>query len=157
MPSARLSVKAWAALVFGLAIVAGCASTPQATRERDAEAKEFATHPATAAIYIYRSPFDQPEGGSVLYLDQRLIGSTLRGGFFLVHAQPGERWLHGFGHDQGQLAMEVRPGETYFVALNLVGSTSHFVLKPAAVGRSELLACCLLLENWAPGQRPLLR
>jgi len=153
----RVPVKACAIRVLGLAWLAGCASTPQATPERDAEAKGFATHPATAAVYVYRGPVDPPDGDSLLYLDHRLVGSTLPGGYFLIHAQPGKRWLHGTGHDQGRLAVDVRPGEIYFVAVSVSAGTSHFFLQPAAVGRSELLACCVLLENWAPGQRPLLR
>jgi hypothetical protein len=144
-------------LVFGLAFLAGCASTPQATRERDAETKTFITHPATAAIYVYRSPFDRPDSDSVLYLDRRLVGSTLPGGFFRVDAQPGKRVLHGLGYDQGTREIEVRPGQIYFVFLRVVEGTSSFVPKPAEVGRAELLDCCVLLENWAPGQRPLLR
>ena len=52
--------------------VAGCASTPQATVERDAEAKTFVAHPATAAIYVYRNPLDRRDSDSVLYLDRRM-------------------------------------------------------------------------------------
>ncbi|MBI3917799.1 MAG: DUF2846 domain-containing protein [Betaproteobacteria bacterium] len=145
------------ALLVALGLLAGCASTPQGTRERDAEAKEFVTHPATAAIYVYRSPLDQPGADTVLYVDHRLIGSTLPGGFFRVDANPGKRRLHGIAHDQGVLEIEVRPGDIYFVALTVLDGTSHYVARPAAIGRAELLDCCVLLENWAPGQRPLLR
>ena len=142
---------------IALALLAGCASTPQATRERDAEAKEFVTHPATAAIYIYRGTLDPPVEESVLYVDQRVIGSTLPGGFFRVDVNPGQRRLHGTGSDQGNLHIEVRPGEIYFVALTVVDGTSRFAIRPPGIGRTELLDCCVLLENWAPGQRPLLR
>ena len=137
--------------------VAGCASTPQATVERDAEAKTFVAHPATAAIYVYRNPLDRRDSDSVLYLDRRLIGSTVPGGFFRIETPPGKRVLHGLGFDQGALEIQVRPGEIYFVSLSVVEGTSGFTPKPAAVGRAELLACCVLLESWAPGQRPLLR
>jgi hypothetical protein len=140
-----------------LALLGGCASTPQATRERDAEAKEFMTHPATAAIYVYRSPLDPPDADSVLYVDQRVIGATLPGGFFRVDVNPGKRRLHGIGYDLGTIEIEVRPGEVYFVALTVLDGTSRFLARPAAIGRAELLNCCVLLENWAPGQRPLLR
>ena len=152
-PTAPLRRVLWLALGF----IAGCASTPQATRERDAEAKEFITHPATAAIYVYRSTLDPPVEESVLYVDQRVIGSTLPGGFFRVDVNPGKRRLHGFGYDPGTLDIEVRPGEIHFVALTVVDGISRFVIRPPAIGRAELLDCCVLLENWAPGQRPLLR
>jgi hypothetical protein len=145
------------ALLIALGLLAGCASTPQATRERDAEAKEFVTHPATAAIYVYRSPLDQPGSDTVLYVDHRLIGSILRGGYFRVDVNPGKRRLRGIAHDQGVLDIEVRPGGIYFIALAVLDGTSRYVARPAAIGRVELLDCCVLLENWAPGQRPLLR
>jgi hypothetical protein len=137
--------------------VAGCASTPQATLERDAEAKAFVTHPGTAAIYVYRNPLDRRDSDSVLYLDRRLIGATLPGGFFRIDAQPGKRVLRGLAFDQGTLEIDARPGEIYFVALSVLDGTSSFTPKSAAVGGAELLACCVLLENWAPRQRPLLR
>lgn len=140
-----------------IACVGGCASTPQASRERDVEAKQFMTHPATGAIYVYRSQLDRLDVESILYVDQRLIGSTLPGGYYRVDAQPGKRVLHGMGHDQGSLVIDVRPGGIYFVFLRVLEGRSHFEPKPETVGRAELLACCVLLENWEPGQRPLLR
>lgn len=140
-----------------LACLAGCASTPQASRERDAEAKAFITHPSTAAIYVYRTPVDSPGGDSILFLDQRIVGATLPGGFFRIDAQPGKRVLRGIGYDQGKLEVEARAGEIYFVALRVMKGNSHFVPRPPDIGRAELLACCVLIENWAPGQRPLLR
>jgi hypothetical protein len=144
-------------VLVAIACLTGCASTPQASRERDAEAKAFIAHPATAAIYIYRSTLDVPTDESVLYVDQRVVGATLPGGFFRVDVRPGKRRLHGFGFDQGNLDLDVSAGELYFVALTVIDGTSYFTARPAAIGRAELLACCVLLENWAPGQRPLLR
>lgn len=155
--AARLFVPYRPTLLLVVAILAGCASTPQASRERDAEAKAFISHPATAALYIYRGALESLDEESVLYVDQRIIGSTLAGGFFRVDVNPGKRRLHGAVHDQGMLDIEVRPGEIYFVALTVVDGTSRFLAKPASIGHAELLACCVLLENWAPGQRPLLR
>lgn len=141
-----------------LAVLAfGCASTPQATHERDAEAKEFVTHPATGAIYVYRHALDRLRPDSVLFADRRIVGATLPGGFFRIDLNPGKRVLHGTGHDTGSLEIDVRPGQVYFVFLRVVEGTSYFLLRPEAVGRAELLRCCVLLENWAPGQRPLLR
>lgn len=41
-----------AALALG-----GCASTPEATSERDAEAKRFIVHPTASTLYVYRDDF----------------------------------------------------------------------------------------------------
>lgn len=145
------------ALIVSLALLAGCASTPEASRERDADAKQFISHPATAAIYVYRNDSNILDDGTVLYVDHRLIGATLPRTYFRIDAQPGKHVLHGLGHDAGQLEIDVRPGELYFVLLKVLGGTSRFARRDAVTGRRELLACCAMLENWAPGQRPLLR
>lgn len=155
LQSARI-VRA-ALLVSLLALATGCTSTPQASADRDAAAKAFVTHPATAAIYIYRIPGSGVKGDSVLYVNGRLIGSTLPGGFFRVDARPGMQVLNGVAHDSGRIEFEARAGEIRFVALEVVAGISHFSPRDAQSGRRELLDCCVLLENWAPGQRPLLR
>ena len=157
VPRLSLTARAGGILTCALALLAGCASTPQATRERDAAAKEFVAHPATAAVYVYRDALDPPGTDSLLFADRRLIGSTLPGGFFRIDLNPGKRVLRGLGYDQGALELDLHPGEIYFVSLRVVEGTSYFVARPAPIGRVELLACCVLLENWAPGQRPLLR
>lgn len=142
--------------VLGLiAGLAGCASTPQASAERDADAKRFGSAPATAAVYIYRN--DTADEDSVLWVDGRLIGSTVRGTYFRVHLEPGRHVLTGMAADNGRLALETRPGVVYFVSLKVVGGRSHFQLVPGETAKKVVANCCNLLENWAPGQRPLLR
>lgn len=137
-------------------LLAACASTPQASRERDAEGKEFLTHPQAATLYVYRSPFNNTED-SVLYVDRRLIGATLPGAYFRINAVPGTHTLHGNGLDLGDITIETRPGQLYFIELAVIAGHSHFRLVPQELGRKTLTTCCALLENWAPGQRPLLR
>lgn len=155
----RLLRTQFIAILAALVLVAGCASTPQATSERDADAKQFVSHPATAAIYVYRYPWRGADGedDTVLYVNDRLIGATLPGGFFRIDARPGRQQLNGLGHDTGHIEFDARPGEIHFVSLAVVGGTSHFRWMEPTTGRRELLACCVLIENWAPGQRPLLR
>jgi hypothetical protein len=140
-------------------VLGGCASVPQASDARDAEAKQFNTHPGSAAIYVYRSDFgyDSTPAESTLWMDNRLIGSTLPRTFFRLEARPGRRVLHGDGHDSGQLALDVKADELYFVSLNVSGGVSRFVLVSAETGKLDVLRCCAMMENWAPGQRPLLR
>jgi hypothetical protein len=146
------------ALVAALT-VGGCTSVPQASAERDAEARQFNTHPATAAIYVYRSDPGGTEqvADSVLWMDSRLIGTTLPRSYCRLDVRPGRRVLHGAGHDTGRLALDASAGEIYFVALNVAGGISYFRQVPVETGKREMLHCCTMMENWAPGQRPLLR
>lgn len=139
-------------------LIAGCASTPQASRERDAEAKQFTSHPNASTLYVYRDDFGGPFAeDSTLFVNGRLIGATLPKTFFRLNLRPGNHVLQGLGVDNGRLTISTRPGESYFVSLKVIGDQSHFAVVNPEIGRKTLAACCALLENWAPGQRPLLR
>jgi hypothetical protein len=158
--SRQFSCCARAVLAFALLALAGCASTPQAAPDHDAEAKQFLAHPNATAIYVFRSDFSSgdPElADTVLYIDQRLIGATLPKTYFRVDVRPGTHVLHGIGYDSGSLKIDTRYGELYFVSLDVIGGKSRFALVSAEAGKRTIGACCALLENWAPGQRPLLR
>jgi hypothetical protein len=149
-----------AGLAAAALALAACTSVPQASPERDAEVKQFLTHPNAAALYIYRPDFPSGEiewTDSVLWVDDRLIGSTLPRTYFRLDLRQGKHVLRGDGPDLGRLALDTGTGEIYFVRLNVIGSTSHFALVPPETGKMEVLRCCVLMENWAPGQRPLLR
>lgn len=143
--------------VLLLAVLGGCASTPQASRQRDAQAKQFISHPATSAIYVYRTDTYVEEADTTLYIDGRLIGSTLQRSFFRVDVNPGVHRLNGMGPDQGSLTIETRPDQVYYVELSVLGGDSHFSVVAPHIAQAGLIACCMLMENWAPGQRPLLR
>ena len=149
-------IAGWCA-VAALAFAAGCASTPQASPQQDALAKEFLSHPNAATIYVYRSEFNYLDSDSVLYLDGRLIGATLPGAYFRVDTTPGRHVLHGVGVDIGSIAIDARPGQVYFVSLDVIAGHSHFRQVADQTGRERVRACCALLENWGPFQRPLFR
>ena len=143
------------AVVALAGLIAACTSTPEASHERDAEAKAFGSHPATATLYVYRT--DTSIDDSVLWVDGRLIGSTLPYTFFRIHLDPGDHVLTGMAADNGRLKLETRPGAVYFVALTVSAGQSHFEQVPAETGQKVVTNCRSLMENWAPGQRPLLR
>lgn len=142
-----------------LIAVGGCASVPEAAPERDAGAKQFETRPGAATLYVFRNDFPSTlrQEDSVLYVDDRLIGATLPGTFFRIDLLPGTHQLHGYGYDRGSLKIRARDGEAHFVALNVIGGVSHFGPVAPDAARREIARCCVLMENWQPGQRPLLR
>jgi hypothetical protein len=159
MPTFRPWAILAATLLAAVLSSAGCTSVPQASPERDAEAKRFITHPQTATLYVYRDDFagNISADNSVLFVDGRLIGSTLPRGFFRIDVRPGERVLHGSAPDQGRITVKAPESEITFVVLNVAGGTSRFRQVDPETARRDILRCCSLLENWAPGQRPLLR
>ena len=153
----RRLLEGWLIAIAAALALAACASTPQASLEADQRAKEFEAHPSASTIYVYRSEFNDLEEHTVLYMDGRLIGSTLPGTFFRIHAVPGRHVLHGIGQDIGSIALDTMAGELYFVSLDVIGGHSHFQRVSSAIGETRVRACCAMLERWAPGQRPLLR
>lgn len=158
-PGLRAGAACWLLATAAL-LLAACTSTPQASPDRDADAKQFTSHPNSAAVYVYRPDFPTGTGewsDSVLWVNDRLIGSTLPGTYYRVDMRPGRQVLRGDGPDIGRFALDTRSGEIYFVSLNVRAGTSHFAVVASETGKRELLRCCSLMENWAPGQRPLLR
>jgi hypothetical protein len=146
------------AVVVLALLAAACASTPKASPDRDALAKEFLTRPEAATIYVYRSPFNDLEFDSVLYIDGRLIGRTRPGAYYRVDTVPGRHVLHGTGVDMGEYAVNARPGQIYVVSVDVVGGNSRFELVPDyAAAQERVRACCALLENWGPSIRPFVR
>jgi hypothetical protein len=62
----------------------------------------------------------------------------------------------------GQIFTDVgplfRPPTSYFFdSLNVISGQSSFASEPAETAQNAIRTCCVPLENWAPGQRPLLR
>lgn len=150
--------RGWWLVAFLLALGA-CASTPQASRARDAEAKQFITHPGFAAIYVFRPDFPAATmEDTVLYVDDRMIGQTLPGAFYRVDVEPGTRVVQASAAGGAHLKLDARPGELYFVQLNVLsGASPRLTRVEPAKAQAAIRKCCVLLENWAPGQRPLLR
>ena len=151
----RLTTAALTALL--VVLLSGCAWTPHASPDRDAAAKAFATHPDASAIYVYRSPFNDYDVDTVLYLNGQLVGSTSPGAYFRIDAVPGHHVLHGSGIDIGQIALDTRPGGIYIVALDVLAGHSHFRVVPEATGEERIRACCALLEGGTAGQRAMVR
>ena len=151
------SLRACVAALAIAALLTGCVSTPQASDERNAEAKEYASSPASSTLYVYRPDFGNPEADTVLWVDGRLIGATLPRTFFRINVDPGKHTLTGMGYDNGRFTLETRPGQLYYIAVSNISGHSLFWAVPPEIGRQTINHCCALMENWAPGQRPLLR
>lgn len=140
-----------------LVLLTACASTPQATADRDRAAKAFDSQQGSSTLYVFRPEFPGPDEDTVLWVNGRLIGATLPKTYFRISTSPGMQYLSGYAGDNGTMQLDTRPGNIYFVRLHTVGGQSVFEPVESATGRRELTECCELLENWRPGQRPLLR
>ena len=103
-----------------------------------------------ATIYDWKTYRKHPRAE---WLSARMQTRVYRA--LLVRA--GTHLLHGIGHDNGIFKLDTRAGEIYFVSLTVRGGYSGFRLEDPTLAKRQISECCGLLENWAPGQRPLLR
>lgn len=136
--------------VLALCALTGCIWTPRASPELDSAMKEFPAYAYGATIYVYRSSFSRPDEESILYMDGRVVGYTRPGTYFRIDTVPSRHVLHGIGLDSGQLAIDARAGEIYFVRLDIIGGQSKYRFESNQTARDQIRACCVMLENW-PG------
>jgi hypothetical protein len=143
-------------LCVALAILAGCASTPEASPGNDADAKRFEPAPNAAIIYIYR-PTGSGNGISTIWLDGRLVGETLSRTYFRVAVRPGRNRITASGGDAGRLEIDTKADGVYYVETRVAGETqsesnTFFRSVAPATGRTAILECCSMLDTWRPGQ-----
>lgn len=148
--------KSASALVLLLALLGGCAATPEASPTTDAEAKRFESAPRAAIVYLYRA--DTPSSTtSTIWVDDRIVGQSLPATYFRVAVRPGRNRIAAFAPDQGRLEIETREGGVFFVAMQVGGDaegsgTTLFRSVTPDAGKAEILRCCTMLETWRPGQ-----
>ncbi len=137
-------------------VLAGCASTPMASPDSEADAKEFNPALNAAVVYIYR-PIGSGPGISTIWLDGRLVGETLPETFFRVPVRAGRNRITTSGNDSGRLEFNTQSGGVYFVEARVSGDSqseanSRFRLMDANVGKADVERCCRMLETWRPSQ-----
>ncbi|MEN7432100.1 DUF2846 domain-containing protein [Chromobacterium sp. TRC.1.1.SA] len=102
-----------AALVAGLS---ACASTPMASKEADAAAKEFKTPAADAArVYIYRN---ENFGAAVklpVAIDNAMAGDTVAHSYIMKDLPAGKHTITGKGENDSSVTLDTVAGKIYYV------------------------------------------
>lgn len=158
------SVRPMALRGYGILLVlllcAACGSTPEASRERDAQAKRFEPVTRDAVIYVYRPDLVGTSPETTLWVDGRLAGTSLPSTFFRVLVFPGHNRIETSPPDSGRIVVETLGNEVTFVEMRTEGTmgapTSFFRQVPAEAGQKTILACCRMLEGWHFNQPRLL-
>ena len=138
-------------------VCAGCAATPEATRERDAEAKRFEPVTREAVIYVYRPEAVLSGPETTLWVDNRLVGGSLPGTFFRVIALPGRNVIDTSPPDTGRIHITTQGNDVTFVEMRTEGGrdgapSSRFRVMPPAAAQAAIAACCHMLETWRYNQ-----
>ena len=152
------------AAVFSLAAALlcwACTSTPEATPERDRWAKEFEPVVRDSVIYVYRP--DPPGTMAVtdLFVNQRLVGSSLPGTYFRIPVLPGRNRLETFAAHGEPIDIVTRGNDVVFVELQNHSAQEgtpnmRFRIVPPERGKAAIRACCSRLETWRQDQPRLL-
>ena len=142
-------------LLLLLALLGGCAATPEASPEKDADAKRFDPALRGAIIYLYRG--DQRGGIATIWINDRLVGQTVPRTYFRVAVRPGRNRIGVAGNDMGRIDVDTREEGVYFVEMQVLGEsesdhTTIFRSVPADAAKRVITQCCTLLETWRPGQ-----
>ena len=148
------------ALPFLVALIGGCAATPVAPLESDADAKRFDSAQNAAIIYLYRPAAPGNTGVSTVWVDDRLVGESLPTTFFRVVVRPGRNRIAAAGGDVGRLEIDTQAEGVYFVRMQVLGtaeseSSTIFTQVAPEVAKASIVSCCRLLETWRPGQQRL--
>lgn len=144
---------------FLVLLVAGCASTPEASLSSDADAKRFEPALNAAIVYVYR-PTGAGHGVATLWVNGRLLGETLPLTYFRVPVSPGRTRLTAAGGDSGRIEFDTQRDGVYFVEAQVAGesqseSSTIFRRVPPETGKAAIVNCCRMLESWRPGQQRL--
>ncbi|WP_198414533.1 DUF2846 domain-containing protein [Chromobacterium phragmitis] len=101
-----------AALVAGLS---ACASTPMATQEADASAKEFKVSANASRVYIYRN---ENMGAAVkmpVLIDNKPAGSTVAKSYIMTDLPAGKHTIVGQAENDSSLTLDTVAGKIYYV------------------------------------------
>ena len=147
--------------VLAAIFCAACTSTPESTRERDAWAKQFEPVPRDSVIYVYRPDTLGTMAVTDLFVDKRLIGSSLPGGYFRIPVLPGRHLLEVFAAHGQPIEVVTRGNDIVFVELQNYSSTDgtpnmRFRIVAPEHGKDAIFACCARFESWLHDQPRLM-
>lgn len=96
-------------------LLAGCASVPMASTDRDAQAKKFSTLPGKASLYIFR---DETMGAAVpltVSVNSKTLGQTAAMTYFRLDVSPGTYTITSHAEDVSTLNVDLSAGNSCFV------------------------------------------
>lgn len=136
-----------------------CAATPEATPERNEEAKRFEAVTRDSVVYVYRPDRGTGAADATLWANGRLVGISLPLTFFRVIVLPGRTVLHTSGSDNGRIEFDTLGNDVTYVEMQTFNDQSpstRLVVVPADKAQAAIRRCCSMLEVWRPGQPRLL-
>ena len=109
------------ALFAALALFAGCTSLSVGPHA-GGPTPQIVGAPGKAVLYIVRTRPDTSNLTGTLVVDGEVVGSTHAGTYMRLELSPGRHRISGYGHDNGAIALDLRPDSIYFVQHSVSGS-----------------------------------
>lgn len=98
-----------------IGVLAGCASVPMASLEKDAAAKTYAVKPDKANIYVYRNENFGAAIKMPVAIDGRLVGDTAAKTYLKVEVAPGNHTVTSKTENDASVSLQTTAGKNYFV------------------------------------------
>lgn len=115
-------MKTWVGIVLLLSLAA-CA---QPKLEGDPQSVRIEAPPSgMSVIYLVRSSRDWGSNPTVVFIDDRWLGTTAAGVYYRMEVPPGRHTLSGYAFDQGTITLDTKAGGVYFVEQHVQGATQR--------------------------------
>lgn len=98
-----------------IASLAGCASVPMSSLDKDATAKNFSTQPDKASLFIYRNENFGAAVPVTVSVNGKTLGQTAAMTYFHLNIVPGKYTISSHAEDVSLLGLDVDAGKNYFV------------------------------------------
>ena len=136
-------------------LLSACATVPMASPEMDMQAKKMTPPPGKAVLYLYR---DSDMHGSAVnlnvMLDGRPVGQLAPSTYMMWVANPGKHEIAAtIGGIQGNNNVDVRPGESFYVAYKLGWTSLTLRLTSEEEGRTGVEKCNLAMHEGSESAR----
>ncbi len=119
----KSTIKALAAAI-GISLLAGCASVPMGSPEKDSAHKKFeAPAEGKAGLYLYRNTFVGQSLKKTVSVDGKVLGETANKTYFYKLLEPGKHTL----------TTESEFGDNS-IDINAVSGKNHFVEQSIRIG-----------------------
>lgn len=95
--------------------LSGCATVPMASKEQDAEAKQFVVPEGKSSIYVYRNEF---MGGAVameIDLDGKQVAVTRANNYVRLIVEPGMHTITSHAENEHSVEVDAMKGKNHYV------------------------------------------
>lgn len=131
-----------------ISALAGCASVPMASLEKDAAAKTYAVSPNKANIYVYRNENFGAAIKMPVAIDGRLVGDTAAKTYLKVEVAPGNHTVTSKTENDASMTLQTDAGKNYFVwqevKMGMWSARSQLQQVDDATGKAAIDECKLV-------------